>query len=321
MAGWQASLLVPAPSTAMSDIPVPAALVEGRASIKRPPYFRSRLPIAALFGSLILSARFVSAAEPVSTAAELVSSNRLLIIAHRGDSRAAPENTIPAFRSAVRAGSDLVELDYVHTKEGVPVVIHDETLDRTTNARQLFGGEKIPVVSKTLGELRPLDAGSWFDPEFRGTRLPTLDESLDVIQEGSVTLIERKQGDPRTCVELLRKKGLLEKVVVQAFDWKFLAGMHALAPEIALGALGSDELGSETLTALEKTGATAVGWNHEKLNREVIARLHAAGFRVWAWTVDDPARARNLAEAGIDGIITDVPARVKALGLLRKGKE
>lgn len=266
--------------------------------------------LATLFGPAILAAEF-------SSAANLVNTNRILVIAHRGDNKVAPENTLPAFQSAVDVGCDLVELDYVHTKDGVPLVIHDETLDRTTDARKLWGGRKIPVVSKTLAELAPLDAGSWFSPRFRGTRLPTLDQSLDVIQNGSVTLIERKEGDAKTCVELLRKKGLIDKVVVQAFDWDYLRGVHELAPEITLGALGHDELTDDKIAAVQKTGAAVVGWQQVELTAEGIARLHAAGYRVWAWTVDDLDRAKELAAAGIDGIITDLPAKVKSLNLSR----
>ena len=87
------------------------------------------------------------------------------------------------------------------------------------------------MISKSLAELEPLDAGSWFGRKFRGTRLPTLDRALDVIQNGSVTLIERKDGDAKTCVELLRKKGIADQVVVQAFDWDYLRDVHELRRE------------------------------------------------------------------------------------------
>lgn len=275
-------------------------------------------PLAAIFG-LVLCAANASIAEEAATtpATQLVTADRVLVIAHRGDSKVAPENTLPAFKSAVSAGSDLVELDYVHTKDGIPLVIHDHTLDRTTNAQKLWGGEKILVSSKTLLELEPLDAGEWFGKEFRDTRLPTLDQSLDTIQVGSVTLIERKGGDAKTCVELLRKKKLLDQVVVQAFDWDFLAGVHALAPNVALGALGFDELTDAKIAAVAKTGAKVVGWQQDHLTADGIEKLHKAGYRVWAWTVDNLGRADELADAGVDGIITNIPKQVKALNLSR----
>ena len=280
--------------------------------------FRCIRPMAAVLGLVLCTATrsFAADATP-SPAAQLVKADRVLVIAHRGDSKVAPENTLPAFKSAVEAGSDLVELDYVHTKDGVPLVIHDHTLDRTTNARQLWGGQKIAVDSKNLLELEPLDAGEWFGKQFRGTRLPTLDQSLDVIQVGSVTLIERKGGDAKTCVELLRKKNLLDQVVVQAFDWDYLEDVHKLAPEVALGALGHDELTDAKIAAVAKTGALVVGWQQDKLTAEGIDKLHKAGYRVWAWTVDNLGRADELADAGADGIITNIPKQVKALNLSR----
>lgn len=283
------------------------------------PHIRRTWPLlGAVLLILLGSSRAATAADGAASAARrLIESDRILVIAHRGDSKAAPENTLPAFQSAVDVGSDLVELDYVHTKDGVPLVIHDETLDRTTDARQLWGGEKILVCSKTLSELEPLDAGFWFGEKFRGTRLPTLEQSLDVIQNGSVTLIERKQGDPQTCVDLLRRKEMTDQVVVQAFDWAFLAGVHELAPEIALGALGFDELTEQKIATIKRTGAQVVGWQAKHLTPEGIARLHEEGYRVWAWTVDDVKRAEQLAEAGVDGIITNIPAKVKALNLSR----
>src|SRR5581483_3094013 len=107
---------------------------------------------------------------------QLVLSDQPLVIAHRGDSSEFPENTLPAFEAAVEIGCDLVELDYHESADGVMVVIHDDTLDRTTDAKELFGGEQIAVKSKTWAELSRLDAGKWFDPKFAGTRLPTLEQ-------------------------------------------------------------------------------------------------------------------------------------------------
>lgn len=273
------------------------------------------LPIRLLMPSALLL--FVVAptvaAERATMARNLVQSDRTLVIAHRGDSLTNPENTLPAFASAVEAGADLVELDYVHSADGVPVVIHDTTLDRTTDACQVFGSEKILVKDKLLAELLKLDAGKWFDDSFAGTRLPTLEEALDTIQNGSVTLIERKQGDAKTCVELLRRKGLVHEVVVQSFDWKFLADCYELEPDLVIGALGLEEFKPAQLKTIEKTGAKVIGWQAKSLTPEAIEQMHDAGYKVWAWTVDRPAQAQQLVEWGADGIITNAPARIRAL--------
>jgi len=253
---------------------------------------------------------------PMETpAARLVAGDRVLVIAHRGDSKAAPENTLAAFRSAVAEGVDLVELDYLHSSDGVPVVFHDKELDRTTDAVKHFGGRKTPLASKSFAELRKLDAGSWFDARFAGERIPTLDESLGAIQAGSVTLIERKTGDAATLVKLLKDKKLLDRVVVQAFDWDFLAECRRLAPELTLVALGEKSIVPERLAAAAKFAPAGVGWRDKDLTPQAIAAIHERGLKVWVWTVDDPQRAKELVAAGIDGVITNVPGKLKQAGI------
>lgn len=269
-------------------------------------------PASALAALGLLLLASASAAEQ-SPAEALIGAARTLVIAHRGDSLIAPENTLPAFQSAVEAGADLVELDYLHSADGVPVVIHDDTLDRTTDAKSVFGGEKISIGSKSLKDLEQLDAGAWFHPKFAGARLPTLDAALDTIQKGSMTLIERKGGDAKTLVDLLRQKNLLNDVVVQAFDWQFLADCHELAPELVLGALGAKEINEAKLKQIRATGAKVIGWQYLYLTRQRIEHLHAEGFKVWAWTVDEPRWATRLVKWGLDGVITDKPTEIKSL--------
>ncbi|MBW8883372.1 MAG: hypothetical protein JF612_01060 [Planctomycetia bacterium] len=142
------------------------------------------------------------AAEP-TPARQLILAPRVLVIAHRGNSSVAPENTLPAFQSALDAKADLVELDYFHSADGVPVVIHDQILDRTTNAEDILGQSKLLVGGLPLADLRKLDVGGWFDDKFAGTKMPTLVEVLNLIQTSSVTLIERKAGDAAALVRLL----------------------------------------------------------------------------------------------------------------------
>src|SRR5688572_10968498 len=114
-----------------------------------------------------------SGSEP-TPAQRLIASPKVLISAHRGNSSIAPENSLPAFEAALAAKADLVELDYFHSADGVPVVIHDEYLDRTTNAEALLGKAKLLVIEQTVTDLQKLDVGSWFDGKFAGARLPTL---------------------------------------------------------------------------------------------------------------------------------------------------
>lgn len=244
-------------------------------------------------------------------AQKLVSEKKVLIIAHRGDSKVCPENTLPAFESAVKAGADLVELDYHHSADGVPIVLHDEILSRTTDADDLFGKQEPLVYNYKHDQLCRLDAGAWFDLKFTGTRLPTLEESLDLIQKGSVTLVERKAGDAATCVQLLEKKKLLDRLVVQSFDWDYVSQCRRLAPNLVLAALGSKPLNDKRLEMAAGTGAQIIAWDHKEMTRREIEAIHARGLKAWVYTVDDPARAKQLIAAGIDGIITNVPERMR----------
>lgn len=273
----------------------------------------SRCGLALLLCVLTRGASFGADTMPRPAAVELVSADRVLLIGHRGYSKRAPENTLPAFRAAVEAGADLVELDYYHSADGVPVVVHDAELDRTTNARQVFAAEKVKVHSCSLAELRRLDVGSWFGPRFSGTRMPTLSEAIDAIQAGSLTLIERKGGDARTCVELLKQKQVSRHVVVQSFDWDYVAECHRLDPQLVLAALGDKELTGDKLDSISRTGARVVGWDERQIGHKEIDAIHRRGLKVWVYTVNEIPRARELVGWGIDGIITDAPGELLAV--------
>ncbi len=248
---------------------------------------------------------------------------RPLVIAHRGYSLTAPENTIPAFQAACLAESDLVELDYRHSSDGVPVVIHDRTLDRTTDAARRWGSKRVTVHSRTVDELCRLDAGSWFSPQFAGVRIPTLQQALNEIRKKAGVLIERKDGDARTLIDLLDRCGSLDRVVIQAFDWKFLADCRDLAANVSLGALGPPRrpdgkrywyserfLNAPFLDRIEKAGATVVGWNGQ-VTRESVGEAHARGFKVWIYTINELDTALKLLDLGVDGIISDNPLMVR----------
>lgn len=249
--------------------------------------------------------------------------DRPLIIAHRGYSSRAPENTIAAFRMAREAKVDLIELDYLHAKDGVPVVFHDGTLDRTTDAIARGGAPDTRVADRTAAELAGLDAGLWFGESFAGERIPTLNAAIDEIQRDNVTLIERKGGDAETLVELLRKKRLVNEVVVQAFDWEFLKEFHRREPDQLLGALGPGKtlnrkpvsewekpLSVRWLDELAPTGARLVVWNRQ-VTREAVAEANRRGLAVWVYTINNPAEARQLVELGVQGIITDRPTAIR----------
>jgi glycerophosphoryl diester phosphodiesterase len=244
---------------------------------------------------------------------QIVQADRVLIIAHRGASAYAPENTLAAFKLAIEQKADLIEDDYHVTKDGKLIAIHDGTLDRTTDAVKKWGGKKIPVKSKTLDELRQLDAGSWMDPKFASEGLPTFNEAALTMLKGSVPLLERKSGSAKQTLADLKEIDAVEKVVVQAFDWRFLKRLHSLEPKIVLGALGSGEMTDIKVRVMKRSGASIVGWSHKDLTAEAIQRIHAASMRAWAYTVDGEEDIKRLVKLGIDGIITNKPDTTRAV--------
>lgn len=271
---------------------------------------------------------FAAPTAKIPTPEQLLAAPRVLVIAHRGYSGIAPENTLPSFELAARAGADLIELDYYHSADNVPVVLHDRTLDRTTDAVARWGAAKLTAHDKTAAELATLDAGKWFAPRYVGTKLPTLSEAIDLINRDSVTLIERKDGDAPTLVKLLRDKQALNTVVVQAFDWDFLRDCHREAPDLVLGALGPPStrngkklqpqdkfLSADDLDEIQTFGARVVGWN-DQVTRESVQEAHRRGLKVWIYTVNDVEKAQKLIALGVDGIISnDTPLIWKALAL------
>ncbi len=248
----------------------------------------------------------------------LLNAKRPLVIGHRGCCQFAPENTLPSFQLAMATGADLVELDYRHSKDGQLIVIHDGELDRTTDATNRWGGKHIKVEGRTAKEIQSLDGGGWFEAEFAGTKIPLLVEALDTIQKGSVTLIERKAGDAAACLKLLREEDLVNKVVVQSFDWEYLRSFHSQEPQQVLGALCppkllpdgrkppaiAKELRAKWLDELRKTGAKVAVWN-QRVSKEAVQLAHERGLPVWVYTINDPELANRLLDMGVDGIISN----------------
>lgn len=233
-----------------------------------------------------------------------------LLAGHRGNSSVAPENTLPALVSAIQVGCPLVELDYHHSSDRTPMVFHDETLDRTTDAVGRLGS-KVTIESRSSLELAQLDAGSWFSPEFKGTRIPSLDTVLDALRGIAVPLIERKAGDARTCFELLQSKGMIDQIVLQAFDWDFLASMKTFAPSVLLGGLGEGAIDQRVIDRANAMGLEFLGWNQRDLTAESIQRCQSAGLWVSTWTVDDADRAEELVSWGARIITSNVPSIIR----------
>ncbi|NYI03375.1 glycerophosphodiester phosphodiesterase [Allostreptomyces psammosilenae] len=231
------------------------------------------------------------------------------VIAHRGASSAAPENTIVANEVARRAGADLLEIDVQPSADGVPVVIHDSTVDRTTDGSGA-------VRKLTAAQIGALDAGSWFAPSFAGEEVPTFEAVLeDLRARGGDLLLEIKGAHSReevaTLVELIRAYGLTDRVFVQSFEVAALQYTRELAPELPLGLLRST-LDADPVAISRQLGLSAYNPSDAALatRPDVVDALHAAGVAVMVWTVDSPARWEALDAAGVDGIITNRPAEL-----------
>jgi glycerophosphoryl diester phosphodiesterase len=241
-----------------------------------------------------------------------------LLIAHRGYSQLAPENTLPAFELALAAGAKLVEMDCRETKDGVPIVIHDRELDRTTDARKRWRKRRIRVDSRTQAEIKTLDAGTWFGPSYAGAKVPLLSEALERICPDAIALIERKSGSAENCINLLKESGWADRTLILAFEWNYLCDFHEQAPEQMLAALGpphrmpngrrplriSRALNKRWLNYAQKTGASVIIWN-KRVSKTAIRQAHEHGFKVFIYTVDSARLAKELLAKGVDGLITD----------------
>lgn len=226
----------------------------------------------------------------------------VLSIGHRGNSRFAPENTVAAFKSAL-GKADMVEMDGQLSSDGKLVVMHDATVNRTTDGT---GG----IATNTLAWLKTLDAGSWFSTNFIGERIPTLEEAITNSLPAAVPLIEQKAGSASAYVTELRRLGVVTNVVLQSFDWGFLSTVHGLEPAIELCALGDGTFTAASLTSITNAGARRVAWEQGEVTADMLNLVHQAGLKLFVWTVDGPA-IKTFIDMGVDGIISNDPAMVR----------
>lgn len=231
--------------------------------------------------------------------------------AHRGASGSAPENTIPAFELALAQGADGFELDVQLTRDDEVVVIHDETLERTTNGRGW-------VADHALEALQELDAGGG-RPGFEGTPIPTLAEVLVLARSAGVRVnIELKnstmpyKGLEERVVEIVAAHDMGDRVVVSSFNHYSLRRLRGLGAGLPLGALYSDPLFKPWQYAA-KLGVSALHPPLRAMRRRVAERCHERGLDVHVWTVNDPDDIRRMLRIGVDAIITNYPDLARAL--------
>lgn len=242
----------------------------------------------------------------------------LTVYAHRGASSAAPENTLVSDEVARRGGAKWIENDVQPSKDGVPYILHDATVDRTTDGTGT-------LRSLTSGQVDALDAGSWFAPAFAGTRVPTLAAQLaDLRTRGGNLLLEIKgrqtEAEVARIVRDVRDQEMTGRVFVQSFDVTSLRLAHELAPELPLGLL-RDDLDADPAAVAADLHLSAYNVSDKGLSARpaVVEELHAAGVAVNVWTVDGAARWKALDELGVDGVITNRPTELTGWLAGRRG--
>lgn len=233
----------------------------------------------------------------------------LTVIAHRGASSAAPENTLISDETARRAGADWIENDVQPSKDGIPHILHDDTVDRTTDG-------KGRIRDLTAAQLAALDAGSWFSPLHTGARVPTLRGQLeDLRTRGGNLLLEIKgkhsKDEVSRIVKDVRDTGMSGRVFVQSFEVDALTFTHELAPDLPLGLLRSN-LDADPVALAKQLDLKAYNPSAAGLAKRpgVVADLHRAGVAVMVWTVDDATGWKTLEAGGADAIITNRPAEL-----------
>jgi len=233
-----------------------------------------------------------------------------LISGHRGAAGSAPENTMAAFAKGRELGADLLEFDVQLTSDGEVVICHDATLDRTTNGQGYLGAH-------ALAELRELDAGSWFGPEYRNERIPTLEELVAWAQDIRLN-VELKSGPypffdlslATKVVQILEKYNRIDDCLVISFDHILIAEVKRLAPGLACAINFGARL-VDPVSVAKSSGANILNMSREYFSPELINTAHNAGLGLQCYC-EDPQEARYYARMGVDFMDSDHPHITRA---------
>ena len=233
------------------------------------------------------------------------------IIAHRGFKKKYPENTLIAFQAAMDAGVPMIELDVTLSRDRKLVVIHDATLERTTKG---YGS----VHDHTLVELKQLDAGSWFHSDFAEERLPELGEVLDLVDGRVIINIEIKSNayEPhhpadaieKQVVDLVKQTKALDAVLISSFKADILMQVSEIADKPALALISSDPADGQTIKLCQDLNAFSWHPDHRILTESQVEKMHAAGLKVFPYTVDSMEVYLKMTAMNVDGVITNDPA-------------
>jgi glycerophosphoryl diester phosphodiesterase len=231
-----------------------------------------------------------------------------LAIAHRGASSYAPENTLAAFDLARAMGAQHIELDVHETQDQHLVVIHDDTVDRTTTGTG-------PVAQYTLAALQALDAGAWFGLTFLGERVPTFAAVL-ARYKGQLHIHTELKGQTASLAQrtadMIRAHDMVAEVTITSFQRSHLQAMRAYAPEFPLGWLVVGEIDETVLATARELGLAQLCPQATVVTAALVQRLHAEGLLVRAWGVGNEALMRQVVDAGADGMTVNFPDKLLA---------
>jgi glycerophosphoryl diester phosphodiesterase len=236
---------------------------------------------------------------------------KTIIIGHRGAAGNAPENTLASFQLAVEQGADALELDIHVSADGELVVCHDASVDRTTNG----DGE---ISGMTVEQLKSFDAGSWFAPQFAGQKLPLLQEVFELIPSSIMINVEIKcRYSPRLesrLLDLIKEYNRISGVVVSSFDHHTLVHLKRSEADLRIGLLYSANVTNHCQLA-EMTGVEVYSLHpyYKLIDAEDIGHAIFSGLQVYPFTINHEEEIKQALEAGVSGIITDFPGRLKAL--------
>jgi glycerophosphoryl diester phosphodiesterase len=249
-------------------------------------------------------ASFCFAPHPALIYTSAMSTKPVIAVGHRGASAYAPENTVASFDEAIRLGAKAVEFDLRLSADGAAVVLHDETVDRTTNG-------KGPVHAFDRFDLLRLDAGSWMHARFSGTRIPTLEEALLAIGPHARPVIELKTEIPPDLVlRALKRYDLEEDALVISFVESWLIPFRRASRDLSLGLLAENWSG-ELPARAKNLAAELVCLNVDALGTPQVAACEALGLEVWCYTANDVGMIAACAAMGVTGIITDRPDLIR----------
>ncbi len=243
------------------------------------------------------------------------------IISHRGANIYAPQNTLPAFRRGLALGADGFETDVHRTKDGVLVLCHNYSIDKTSNGKGL-------IAQMTLDALRAYDFGSYFSKKFSGTPIPTLDEFLDLVAESSIRVLNIELKSPKEnettivpeTIDAVKNHGLFDRLLISSFDPALLMEAKRVDPQTRTGFLYSPNskvtfkiVHRKMLTVAKEIGADALHPFSLYVNKSLVDAAHQAGMEINVWTVNSPKSVLRMADLGVEGLITDYPDVVRGV--------